>query len=281
MPMGGAGVDAEKVHVPEERKSYLSTIYGKALDARAEHPILGDTYAEAAVRRIDFPFEKLAVGGGAAITLPFRAKHLDGWAREFLDAHPSATVLHMGCGLDTRVFRIDPPDTVRWYDVDLAEVIELRRQLYPDRPDYEMITTVAGDLRWLDGIPGDRPVLVVGEGFVQYLPVDDRGALFNRITEQFPSGEFIFDAYGRATLGVLNLVLRLNRAGLRLYGPIKDGHEIEEQVPRLRLVSVVSFLTLPEMVPLLIHSKAQGWLYRRMERWEWYRRSMQHLRYEF
>jgi hypothetical protein len=76
-------------------------------------------------------------------------------------------------------------------------------------------------------------------------------------------------------------MLRLSRTGLRLYGPIKDGHEIEEQVPRLRLVSAVSFLTLPEMVPLLIHSKAQGWIYRRMERWKWYRDSIQHFRYEF
>jgi len=274
-------MDAEKVHVPEERKSYLSTIYGKALDARAEHPILGDRYAEEAVRRIDFDFEKLAVGRDAAITLPFRAKHFDGWTREFLDTHPSSTVLHLGCGLDTRVFRIDPSATVRWYDVDLPDAIELRRQLYPARPGYEMIAASVTDLQWIDSIPGDMPVLVVAEGLVQYLPVDDRGALFNRITEQFPSGEIIFDVYGRATLGVLDLVLRLQRTGLRLYGPIKDGREIEKQVPRLRLVSAVSFLTLPEMVPLLIHSKAQGWLYRRMERWEWYRRSMQHFRYEF
>jgi O-methyltransferase involved in polyketide biosynthesis len=279
--MGSERMDAEKVHVPEERKSYLSTIYGKALDARAQHPILGDTYADDAIRRIDFDFDKLAVAGDAAITLPFRAKLFDDWTREFLDAHPDATVLHLGCGLDTRVFRIDPPPTVRWYDVDLADAIDLRRQLYPDRPGYEMIATSVADLNWLDAVPGDKPVLVVAEGLVQYLSVDDRGALFNRITEQFPSGEITFDAYGPATTAVLSFALRLARTGLRLYGPIKDGHEIEEQVPRLRLVSAVSFLTLPEMVPLLIHSKAQGWLYRRMEHWKWYRDSMQHFRYEF
>jgi len=279
--MGDERMDAEKVHVPEERRSYLSTIYGKALDARAEHPILGDKYADDAIRRIDFDFDRLSVGGDAAITLPFRAKFFDDWTREFLDTHPDAIVLHLGCGLDTRVFRIDPPPTVRWYDVDLPDAIELRRQLYPERPGYEMIATSVADLHWLDSIPGDMPVLVVAEGLVQYLPVDDRDALFSRITEQFPSGEIIFDAYGRATLGVLNLALRLQRTGLRLYGPIKDGHEIEAQVPGLRLVSAVSFLTLPEMVPLLIHSKAQGWLYRRMERWKWYRDSMQHFRYEF
>ena len=79
----------------------------------------------------------------------------------------SSTVLHLGCGLDSRVFRIDPPATVRWYDVDLPDVIDLRRRLYPERHDYELIATSVTDLRWLDGIPADRPVLVVAEGLVQ------------------------------------------------------------------------------------------------------------------
>jgi O-methyltransferase involved in polyketide biosynthesis len=52
-----------------------------------------------------------------------------------------------------------------------------------------MIATSVADLQWLDSIPGDRPVLVVAEGLVQYLPESDRDAVFNRITEQFPSGE--------------------------------------------------------------------------------------------
>src|SRR5450759_4385073 len=271
---GGERMDAEKVRIPEERKSYLSTIYGKALDARAEHPILGDTFADEAVRRIDFDFEKLAVGGDAAITLPWRAKLLDDWVREFLDANPSATVLHLGCGLDTRVFRIDPPGTVRWYDVDLPDAIELREHLFPKRTGYEMIATSVADLRWLDAVPGDLPVLVVAEGLVQYLPVPDRTALFNRVVHQFPSGEVIFDAYSRMTLSALSLALKLQRTGLKLHGGMQDGREIEEQVPRLRLVDAVSFLTYPQMVRSLLHTKFQAWLYPHMERWGWYRKAM-------
>ena len=202
-------MDDAKVHLTKERETYLSTLYGKALDSRAEHPILGDTFADEVVRRIDFDFEKLNLPQGGAITLPMRAKHLDGWAREFLAAHPESTVLHLGCGLDSRVFRIDPPATVRWYDVDLPDVIELRRRLYPERHDYQMIASSVTDLHWLDGIPGDRPVLVVAEGLVEYLPEWEAVALFNRITEQFPSGQLIFDAYSRLTVGMINLLVRL------------------------------------------------------------------------
>jgi hypothetical protein len=33
--------------------------------------------------------------------------------------------LNLGCDLDARVHRIDPPATVDWYDVDFPAVIEL------------------------------------------------------------------------------------------------------------------------------------------------------------
>ena len=199
----------EKVRLPNESETYLPTLYGKALDSRAAHPILGDTFADDVVQHIDFDFEKLHLAQGGAITLPMRAKHLDGWTREFLAANPRATVLHLGCGLDSRVFRLDPPPSVRWYDVDLPEVIALREQLYPARHDYALLATSVTDLRWLDEIPADRPVLVVAEGVVMYLPEPDALALFARITEQFPSGQFIFDAYSRLTVRVLNLFVRL------------------------------------------------------------------------
>lgn len=125
-------METEKVRLTKEKETYLITLYGKAMDNCAEKPILGDKFADEVVRHIDFDFEKLKVPKGAEITLPMRAKHLDQWTREFLAANPVSTVLHLGCGLDSRVFRIDPPATVRWYDVDMPDVIELRRRLYPD-----------------------------------------------------------------------------------------------------------------------------------------------------
>ena len=69
----------------------------------------------------------------------------------------------------------------------------------------------------------------------------------------------------------------------RLFLPwgIDDPRELEKQVPGLRLVTAVSFLTMPELVKLLLHSRAQAMLYGVLARLAWYRRSMQHLRYDF
>src|ERR1700759_1151484 len=66
-----------------------------------------------------------------------RAKQLDDWCADFLQRHRDAIVLHLGCGLDGRVFRLGAPNL--WFDVDQPGVIELRRRLYDDTEHYRMI----------------------------------------------------------------------------------------------------------------------------------------------
>jgi O-methyltransferase involved in polyketide biosynthesis len=88
----------------------------------------------------------------------------------------------------------------------MPDVIELRRCLYSERHDYTMIGSSVTDPHWLNGIPADRPVLVVAEGMVQYLSEKEGIVLFNRITEKFPSGELIFDAYSRLTTRLISLL---------------------------------------------------------------------------
>ena len=135
---------ARKVRLTREKETYLATLYGKALDAAVEHPILGDRFAAEAVARIDYNFNELKLPSGGEITLPLRARHFDQWTRAFLAANPESTVLHLGCGLDTRVYRIDPGPKVRWFDVDFPVVIALRERLYPERDGYRRRCQPAG-----------------------------------------------------------------------------------------------------------------------------------------
>ncbi|WP_214415037.1 hypothetical protein [Sphaerisporangium fuscum] len=67
----------------------------------------------------------------------------DEWVRRFLSDNPGAVVLDVGCGLESRVFRIDPAPGRHWYDVDFAGMIILRDRLYPSRPDH---TSVGAEL---------------------------------------------------------------------------------------------------------------------------------------
>lgn len=176
------------------QKTLSPVLKAKALDNRLPDPILGDTYAEQVMRRLDPDYDKgLFAASQLGLGAVARAKAFDDWTRRFLAEHQDAVVLHLGCGLDARVFRIDPPASVDWYDVDLPAVIDLRRQFLPSRHHDELIGTDVADLSWLDRIPRDRPTLMVAEGLVPYLTQSDLRRLLTGIIDAFPSGELAFD----------------------------------------------------------------------------------------
>jgi O-methyltransferase len=176
------------------QKTLSPVLKAKAQDNRLPDPILGDRYAEQAMRRLDPDYDKHRFGtsqmGLAAVV---RAKVYDDWARSFLADHPDVVVLHLGCGADARVYRIDPPTTVNWYDLDYPSVIEMRLQILPPREHYTVIGSTVTDLTWLQRIPRGRPVLMIAEGLVPYLVEADLRRLLTDVVDAFPTGQIMFD----------------------------------------------------------------------------------------
>ena len=109
----------------------LATLYAKALDADAPDSILHDTYAKDIVDRIDYDWAATTITARNAPSVTLRSANFDDWTRRFLAAHPEAVVLHLGCGLDSRFFRVQPGPGVDWYDIDYPEVAGLRERFYP------------------------------------------------------------------------------------------------------------------------------------------------------
>src|SRR5262249_36525489 len=118
-----------KVRLSGAQETLLITLYAKAMDNRSKNPILHDTKADEMVRLIDYDFSKMNSFGNDNLIV-VRAKQYDDWIQEFLARNPNCVVLNLGCGLDTRVTRINPPSTVNWFDVDFPEVIQMRKNFY-------------------------------------------------------------------------------------------------------------------------------------------------------
>jgi O-methyltransferase involved in polyketide biosynthesis len=218
-------------------QTMLATFYAKALDADFEKPILGDRYAKEIVDRIDYDWSSTTIDARRAPAVTTRSAHFDRWVRQFLAVHPDAVVLHLGCGLDSRFFRLQPGAGVDWYDVDYPDVIRLREQLYPARDHYHVVAASVTEPAWLQDIPDDRPTLTVAEGLTMYLTEPDGTALLRRVADRFPSGELQFDAFN--WLGIktqwANSVVR--RSGATLYWAINGPHEILAAVPGTRLLA--------------------------------------------
>lgn len=228
--------DKERVHLSGAPQTMLATLYAKALDADLPEPILGDRYAKDVVEHIDYDWRKTTITAARSPAVTTRSAHFDAWTRRFLAVHPDAVVLHVGCGLDARFFRLRPGDGVDWYEIDYASVADLRRTLLPtDRRNHVVAASVT-DPAWLDEIPTGRPTLMIGEGLTMYLTEPDGVALLRRVVDHAPSGELQFDTFN--WLGIRsqwsNAVVR--RSGARLHWAINGPDDILAAVPGTRLL---------------------------------------------
>ncbi|PJE23519.1 MAG: methyltransferase [Mycobacterium sp.] len=270
----------ERVHVDLHGppQTMLATLYAKALDADAPKSILHDEFAKAAVARIDYDWAATTITARRAPSVAVRSAHFDNWAREFLAANPEATVLHVGCGLDARVHRLDPGPGVRWYDIDYAAVISLYERLYPPREHCRTVAASVTDPHWLADIPADLPTLFLGEGLTMYLTKDAGLALLRRVVDRFPSGELQFDAFN--TFGIRTQVINsvVRRSGSTLHWGIDGPSDILDAVPGVRLVAWESVFDSEtfELVPPVFR-----WMGRMMARVPALRTMAQYHRYAF
>ncbi|MDV3123763.1 class I SAM-dependent methyltransferase [Mycobacterium sp. 21AC1] len=232
--------DKLKVDLSGAPQTMLATFYAKALDADLPNSILHDSYAKEIVERIDYDWSRTSITAANSPSVTTRSAHFDNWARQFLAVHPNAVVLHLGCGLDSRFYRLAPGPGVEWYDIDYPDVAHLREQLYPGAEHYHVLAASVTDPGWLPDIPTDRPTLMIGEGLTMYLTEQDGVALLRRIVDRFTSGELQFDAFNK--LGIrsqwMNAVVR--RSGSTLYWAINKPEDILDAVPGTRLLAWAS-----------------------------------------
>jgi O-methyltransferase involved in polyketide biosynthesis len=61
-------------------------------------------------------------------SIAVRTAILDTHVTAFIGEHSDALILNLGCGLDTRFYRLDN-GTLVWIEIDLPEVIAFRKKL--------------------------------------------------------------------------------------------------------------------------------------------------------
>ena len=168
-------------------------LYGKAY-VNGEGLFLKDLKAEEIWSKERFPLKGKAKSKWLAYYMGIRAAVFDEWVRERLAEVENAAVVHLGCGMDSRVLRVEARGQ-GWYDVDFPEVIAERKRYYAETEGYRMI---AGDLReedWLSQIPKAECAIVVMEGVSMYLSLEEKRALLGRLHRHFGRIFLLMDCY--------------------------------------------------------------------------------------
>ena len=227
------------------RETLLLTLYARALDTKLPQPILGDTHSAGIADTIDYDFAKLKLKPSLVCGTALRAKKLDESVRTFVAGHPDAVVLDLGCGLDTRVLRCDPPAGVDWYDVDFPDIVDLRPQFLPDRS-----LRIGADLTtpgWLDPLPRDRPAMIVAEGLLPFLPGDTFQRMTQELTAHFNTGELAINGYTRFAAWSMKYHPTIKAIGITAAQGFDDPHDPEAWNAGLTMVEEQLLTRAPEV----------------------------------
>jgi O-methyltransferase involved in polyketide biosynthesis len=213
----------EIITLTKEQETLLIPLYSKA----QENPIFVDEKAREILERVQYNFAGLNIPMKTQVTLCIRARQMDAYTREFLGSHPNAVVIHLGCGLDSRCLRLARPG-VEWYDLDLPDVIALRRKFYSESANYHLIASSVTDLAWMDCVTAaGRPVFVAAEGLLMYLQEEDVRALILALHDRFPGCGLAFDAFSRLTARQVSAHPSVQKTGASLYWGVDDPTIIE------------------------------------------------------
>jgi O-methyltransferase involved in polyketide biosynthesis len=232
------------ISLTPEQETLLIVLYAKA---QPGNPLFFDPRARDILDRVDYDFTRLRVPYKTIVLVCQRAKKLDTVTQAFLAEHANGVVVHLGCGLDSRFWRVDNGQ-VDWYDLDMPPVIDLRRKFYPEQERYHPIASSVTDLDWTNAVVAqDRPALIVAEGLLMYLDEADVKRLFLRLHEVFPGSRLIADVFSKMTARSAAKHPSLKQTGASLGWGIDDAREVEGWAPGIRLLEEWYFTQDPDL----------------------------------
>jgi methyltransferase (TIGR00027 family) len=128
-----------------------------------------------------------------------RTRFVDELLLEALAEHKVSIVLSVGCGLDTRPWRLDLAPDLRWIEVDFADILDYKDSLMSGekaRCRRERLTVDLNDPGQrcaMHETAGPEPSLMITEGLLLYLPAATVEGLAAETSEQSGVAHWISD----------------------------------------------------------------------------------------
>ncbi|MEX1362159.1 MAG: class I SAM-dependent methyltransferase [Nannocystaceae bacterium] len=237
MSRGGSPRDLQDVPA-----TALLTLWARAVETRSKDPLLVDEHAVAALERLDFDvsvFDQLdpTVRETTVAGTVVRAAQIDAIVRRFVAEHPGGRVVSLGCGLDSRSRRLDDGMT-RWLDVDLPEMIAIRRQLFEPTARHRMMAASMFDDAVMAELSArdDRGLLIVCEGVLLYLRGEQVESWLIRLAREVPRATLVFDVVGTRLCDEHHPAVLAMQQDAPVEWGIDDPAALSHLHPALRLV---------------------------------------------
>ena len=206
-------------------KTLYIPLYGKALVSK-KGVILKDKKAEEIWGAQSIKLKRKSKSKWLAYYMGMRSVVFDGWVKQKLSQYKNAVVLHLGCGLDSRIERLGGA-TQPWYDIDFESVILERKRYYQETEFYKMFGADITNKAFYKTLPKCEKAIVILEGVSMYIPNEQLKELFTTLSERFNHLSVLVDCYTPFAAKMSKIKNPINDVGVtKVYG-VKNPKDLE------------------------------------------------------
>jgi len=253
----------------EVSETALITLRSRAVESQKTNPILKDPVGEACYEALVSVMpddlrkrvmeRKLSPVLSRHIAL--RARKYDRFCKEFLEEFPDGLIVSLGCGFDTRFWRLGGGD-LNYMELDLPGIIGIKQQMLKEKITYPMIEDSVLEESWISKVMDKQSglVLFIAEGLFMYLPEKLVIQTLTHLAESFNSSRLVMEVVAeKYTRGFRKkMVERKMRKGAGStagdyyqYG-IREAHDLESYHPGFRVKGEWSFFEDKDLKPAFL-----------------------------
>jgi O-methyltransferase involved in polyketide biosynthesis len=224
----------DKQIISIDEKSVSITLFiplcPKAFETKRKNPLIIDNKAVEIIDKLNFdtkPYLQKRAYHSAIV----RTYLIDNGVQKFIQENPTGVIINLGCGLDTRISRVDNGQ-IKWFDLDLPEVIELRKKFFKENERIKFIAKSVTDYSWIDDLKiiENEKILIIAEGLFPYFNENTIKEIFQNIINSFPNAEMYLTVLHTFLIGK-----EITKGTVFSWG-IEDAIDIEKIDNRIKLI---------------------------------------------
>ncbi len=222
----------EQIKLGSVQETLLLPLWGRALETQKKQPKLIDQKAVEIINSVGYDFTTIAknINKLSLASWISRSIYFDNKIRNFIQLYNNATVVNIGCGLDTTFDRIDN-GKIQWLDIDLPDVIELRKNYIDETPRRKFIADSIFNQDWYDAIKNKDHVMFMIAGVLYYFDESEIKKVFYNFINKVPGVEVVFDYSSVNGIKIANKKVidngGMNKAAYLKWG-IQNIHDLEK-----------------------------------------------------
>lgn len=190
-----------KYHIEKNtvQETLVIPLYGRKFCNKLYPSIYKDEMAEKIIDQIDYDFSLLAKQGEKLmyqfgyLEVACRQNDLLVEIKDYLESHPNAAIVNLGCGLDDLGRKCDN-GTCKIYNLDFEDVIKVRNELLPAGDREENIPCDLNNTEWFKKIDGKDGAVFFASGVFYYFLHEQVKKLIVEMSKTFPGGKIVFDS---------------------------------------------------------------------------------------